>query len=331
MRKLVTIQEVLSLDPIDGADKIEVAKVLGWHVVVKKGEFKVGDKVVYAEVDSKFPEEEPFTFLQQSRYRVKTVKLRGQVSQGICFSLDILPEGEYEIDQEVTELLKVVKYESPISAVLRGDAKGGFPAFVSRTGETRIQVLQSKLTQLKGLRTVYTEKLDGTSSTFYLRDGDFGVCSKNLDLKQTEGNTYWKMADKHNIKEKLESLGRNLSLQGEIIGDGIQGNKYKLPKGTHQLFIFNIYDIDKSEYLGFEEFIELTGKLDIPTVPIIDDNFLVGDDIDELVELSKGKSALCKTTRREGIVIKGYEELTHRGQRVSFKVISPDFLLKYKE
>lgn len=330
MRKLVTIQEVSDIKPIEGADQIEVVKVLGWYVVTKKGEFKVGDKVVYAEVDSKFPEEDKFEFLRGSKFRIRTIKLRGQVSQGICFPLSILPEGEYKVGDEVTELLGVTKYEPPVPTMLNGQVKGAFPGFISKTGENRIQLLQNKLTALKGSDVLSTEKLDGTSSTFYFRDGEFGACSKNLDLDFTEGNTYWKMVKQYDIQNKLKELGRNIALQGEIIGSGIQGNKYKLNQDEHKLFLFNIYDIDKSEYLGHQEFTELTSKLDIPTVPILD-KFTLNDDIDELVELSKGKSALNKNTRREGVVIKGLEEIYHRGERLSFKVINPDFLIKYKE
>lgn len=331
MRKLVTIQEVAEVLPVKNADRIETVRVLGWYVVVKKGEFEVGDKVVYAEVDSLFPDKEEFKFLKDSGFRVRTVKMRGQVSQGLCFPLDVLPEGDYEVGDEVTELLGVTKYEPPIPAVLEAEVKGMFPSFLQETDETRVQLLQDRLTKFKGVRSVITEKLDGTSSTYYLHNDDFGVCSKSLDLLEDDRNTYWQMAHKYDIESKLRKLGRNIALQGETIGASIQKNKYKLEGSERDLRLFNIYDIDKAEYVGFLEFTELAEQLGIPTVPVIDDNFVLIDNIDELVEMSKDRSELNNKVHREGVVIKGYEEVNDMGERLSFKVINPDFLIKYDE
>lgn len=331
MRKLVTIQEVAEVLPIEKADRIETVRILGWYVVVRKGQFKVGDKVVYAEVDSLFPDKEEFQFLKAIGSRVRTVRLRGQVSQGLCFPLDILPEGDYEVGDEVTELLGVTKYEPPIPAVLEGEAKGVFPGFLEKSDETRVQLLQDRLTKFKGVRTVITEKLDGTSSTFYLNRDEFGVCSRGLELLEDDKNTYWQMAHKYDIESKLRKLGRNIALQGETIGANIQKNKYRFEDSERDLRLFNIYDIDKSEYVDFLEFTELAKQLGIPTVPVIDDNFVLIDNIDELVEMSKGRSGLNNKVHREGIVIKGYEEVRDMGERLSFKVINPDFLIKYDE
>lgn len=331
MRKLVTIQTIRELNPIENADRIEVAKVLGWAVVVKKGEFKVGDKVIYAEIDSLFPDKPEFEFLRDKGFRIRTMRLRGQVSQGICLPMSILPEGNYEEGDDVTEILGITKYEPPIPACLSGQVKGTFPSFIPKTDKTRVQVLQGKLTKFKGTKCVYSEKLDGTSSTYYYNNGDFGVCSRNMELKESAENTYWQMNEKYNIREKLSNLGRNIALQGEIIGDGIQGNKYKLGRNERRLYLFNMYDINKAEYFGYEEFISIANELGIETVPFIDIDFELIDDIDALVELSKGVSVLNKNIKREGIVIKPYEEINDMGERVSFKAISPDFLIKYGE
>jgi len=115
------------------------------------------------------------------------------------------------------------------------------------------------------------------------------------------------------------------------IGDGIQSNEDNLNQSERRLYLFNIFDIDKFEYLGYEEFISIVNQLDMETVPFIDTDFKLIDDIEALIELSKGTSALNKNTRREGIVIKSYEEINDMGERVSFKAINPDFLIKYKE
>lgn len=329
MRKLVSIQKVSEIHPIPGADAIEVAQVLGWKVVIKKGEFKVGDKVVYAEVDSVFPDKPEFEFLRPVKFRIKTIKLRGQVSQGICFPLTILPPGlplnQYQVDDEVTDLLGVEKYEPPIPKEMQGVMKGEFPGFLRKTDETRVQVLQEELTRAKGDKYVITEKLDGTSTTFYLRGEDFGVCSRNIELLETEGNTFWDMAKKYDVEAKLRKLGRNLALQGETIGVGIQSNKYKLD--DKQFFLFNIYDIDAAGYVNHLELEELAKELELKLVPVVDKEFILIDNIDKLVEMAKGFSLLNKKTKREGYVLKKKEHKT--GEAVSFKAINPDFLLKY--
>ncbi|PLS19297.1 RNA ligase (ATP) [Bacillus sp. M6-12] len=327
MRKLVSIQTVRAVLPIEEADAIEVAKILGWSVVIKKGEFQVGEKVVYAEIDSLFPEKEEFEFLRKNKFRIRTLKLRGQVSQGICFPLSILPPGDYEEGQEVTELIGVTKYEPPIPACLDGEVRGMFPSFMRKPDEDRVQILQERLTKNNGRECVYSEKLDGVATSFYLNEDDFGVCSKNLNLIENDKNAYWMMAKKYDVERKLRALGRNLSLQGETIGDGIQKNKYKLGRNERRFYLYNIFDIDKYRYLDYEEFTALAKELELLTVPFLDENFILTDNIDELVELSKGYSVINPTTKREGIVIK--EKVAKNDNRFSFKAINPEFLLKF--
>ena len=177
-RKLASIQVIKDIIPIKDADAIEVVRVLGWNVVVKKGEFKIGDKVIYCEVDSLFPQKPEFEFLRKVNFRIKTIRLRGVYSQGICFPLSILPVGVYNEGDDVTNLLEISKYEPPIPVDLAGEAKGAFPSFLSKTDETRIQCLEDILTKYLGTLCYYSEKIDGTSSTFYLNEGEFGVCGK---------------------------------------------------------------------------------------------------------------------------------------------------------
>lgn len=330
MRKLASIQVIREIHPIPNADAIEVAKVLGWSVVVKKGEFRVGDKVVYAEIDSKFPEKEEFEFLRKNNFIIRTVRLRGQISQGICFPLSILPPGNYEVGQDVTDIIGVKKYEPPISACLDGAVKGAFPSFIPKTDETRVQTLQNELTKYKGEVFVFTEKLDGASTTYYLNNREFGVCSRNLELIEDDSNVMWQNAKKMRIEEKLRALGRNIALQGETIGHGIQSNKYGFPQNQRAFYLFNIFDIDAHRYLNFEEFIEIANALDIPTVPVLNEHFILTDNIDELVELSKGMSILNPGTKREGIVFKE-KNPQNPYQVFHFKSINPEFLLKYKD
>jgi RNA ligase (TIGR02306 family) len=199
MRKLASIQMVNAIEPIPNADAIEKIRVLGWWVVVKKGEHQPGDKIVYCEIDSLLPERPEFEFLRPSSFkpaqtdtttgdvilppgfRIKTVRLRGQVSQGICFPISILPPcAPTDAGADVTDLLGVLKWEPPLPVGMGGKVKGQFPGFLSKTDETRVQVLEPVLHRHRGKTFYVTEKLDGTSFTAFLRQGEFGICSRNL-------------------------------------------------------------------------------------------------------------------------------------------------------
>lgn len=346
MRKLATIQQILSLNPIEGADIIEVAQVLGWKVVVKKGEFEVGDLVIYCEIDSLMPNRPEFEFLKHNKFRIRTIKLRGQISQGICFPLEILPiEDQYHIKElistqlisvlsgiadkpigmDVTEVLGIEKYEVPIPAELEGEAKGGFPSFMQSTDEDRIQTLPHIPVEYQGQIFVTTEKLDGSSCSYYWYNGRFGACGRNYDFYENPTNSIWKFARQNFLEEKLGELGRNLGIQGEIIGESIQKNRYKL-KGQ-SVRVFRMFDIDKYEYLPYEEMIDIVENiLKIKTVPILDWNYVLPASLDEILEYSQGKSALNPKAEREGVVFVRYE-LKNQG-RLSFKAISNKFLIK---
>ncbi len=328
MRKLASIQRIKSIKPIPDADAIEVAEVLGWKVVVKKNEFKVGDLCVYCEIDSQLPERPEFEFLRKSNFRIKTLKLRGQISQGICFPLSILKQDVDLVEgADVTEILGVVKYEPPIPAELSGTAKGKFPSFFQITDEERIQTLPNIVEQYSGKSFIATEKLDGSSCSFYWYNGTFGVCSRNWDLYESPTNTMWKFARENDIENKLKSLGRNIALQGEIIGEGIQKNKYKI-KG-HTVRFFRVFDIDQYQYLSYEDMIPLINGLGLETVPILDMNYILPSTIEEVLKYADGKSKLNPQVDREGVVFVRYE--TSNNGRLSFKAISNKFLIKNNE
>lgn len=331
MRKLASIQKILNLSSIPNADSIEVASVLGWKVVVKKSEFQVGDLVVYCEIDSILPDKPEFEFLRKSDFRIKTVKLRGQVSQGICFPLDVLPEDFSDRNEGVdcTEVLGVTKYEPPIPVQLAGNLKGSFPCFIPKTDESRVQVLQKRLARYKGTRCYVTEKLDGSSVTYYVRNGEFGVCSRNWELKEDDKNAFWRFARENDLENKLLNLNKNIAIQGELIGEGIQKNKYKL-KGQN-VHIFNVWDIDSGKYYDYEKFKSLVGALGLKTVPILQESFSLIDDIEKLIDMAVCKSKLCDKVWAEGVVIRPVVEQNDCGERVSFKVINPKFLLKYED
>lgn len=333
MRNLASIQKITKLEPIDGADLIDKANVLGWECVVKKGEFNVGDLCVYFEVDSLLPEKPEFEFMRPKGFRVKTIKLRGQVAQGLCLPMSILPPGDYTEDQDVTELLGVEKYEKYVQISGSDNPRGNFPGFLPKTDETRVQILQDLLDELQGIPFYVMEKLDGQSITVYHNNGEVGVCSRNLNLKE-ESERYQFIAKNTMLLPQLKDLG-NYAVQGELIGPGIQGNKYDLRQPTFRAF--QIFNIDTQQYESFQSFVQLCSLvLYVNTVPILATGYQMHNSIHDLVSYSQGKSDLCVKTEREGLVFRPMMEMQHRNNkihnhRVSFKVINPKFQLKYDE
>jgi RNA ligase (TIGR02306 family) len=313
-----------------------LASVGGWNVVVAKNVgHKVGDHVVYCEIDSFLPIKEEFEFLRKSSYkkmgdqegfRLKTIKLRGQVSQGLILPMSVFGDFSWTAYEglDVTNRLGIVKYEPPIPAELSGKVKGGFPSFLHKTDEERVQNLVKEYGEYKFTSThqfYMTEKLDGSSATFYMNEGEFGVCSRNLELLETEGNTFWKVARELDLENKLKDKG-NICLQGELIGEGIQGNPYKI-KGQNVHF-FNAFDIDKQTRLGINEFLVLLDDMELVSVPILDVAMLLPDTVKGMLELAEGKSRLNDKTEREGVVVRSLDNT------ISFKAISNKFLLSEK-
>ncbi len=337
-RKLASIRVIGDIQPIGGADMIELAIVDGWKVVVAKNVgHKVGDMVIYCEIDSFLPIRDEFEFLRKSSYkkmgdqegfRLKTIKLRGQVSQGLILPIVVLNPPNTNIyvtpfeGLDVTEMLEIVKYEPPIPAELSGKVKGNFPSFLRKTDEERVQNLTKEYEEYKSLgRKFYvTEKLDGSSATFYYKDGIFGVCSRNLELLETEGNTFWKVARELDLENKMRDFGVNISIQGELIGEGIQGNPYKI-KGQTVKF-FNLFDIDSQEYQSLDHLGRALGIMGLKMVPIVDEFFNLPETMEELLKYAEDKSILNSNFDREGVVIRSND------RTISFKVISNKFLLK---
>lgn len=327
MRKLATVRTILDIQPIPGADAIECATVDGWRVVTKKGEFAVGDLAIYFEIDSWIPEPiAPFLCKDKREYngvvgaRLRTVKLRGQISQGLLLPA---PEAASNGD-DLTEVMNIQKYEPPVPTQLTGLARGNFPSFIPKTDQERIQNLRASLEAWAGNGSMWevTEKLDGSSMTAYLFKEQFGVCSRNLDLTETDGNSFWIMARAARLEELLRSTGRNLALQGELIGPGIQGNRYALT--AHQFRVFDIYDIQAGRYLNPHERAELTGALQLDTVPMLGVVSLAGCMMPDLLGAAEGPSILNPKVEREGLVYK------HMDNEESFKAISNKFLLNEK-
>lgn len=336
-RKLASIRTITDIRPIENADMIELASVGGWNVVVAKNVgHKVGDWVVYCEIDSFLPIREEFEFLRKSSYkkmgdqegfRLKTVKLRGQISQGLILPFHILPFGDtFHEGQDVSNILGIIKYEPPIPAELAGKVKGVFPSFIPKTDAERVQNLKTEYKEWKyqSKHQFYvTEKLDGSSATFYFKDGEFGVCSRNLELLETEGNSFWKVARELDLENKMREFGLNISIQGELIGSGVNGNIYKM--NNHDVRFFNLFDIDNQKYHNLSMLESITNRFGIQTVPILDRNYTLPDTVDDLLQQAEGKSQLNSNTEREGLVVRSYD------MSISFKAISNKFLLKNED
>jgi RNA ligase (TIGR02306 family) len=234
--------------------------------------------------------------------------------------------GNLEEGYDLTDWLKIEKYEPPIPAQLAGKIKGMFPTFVKKTDQERIQNLPEYFSQYQDIEFEVTEKLDGSSCTYYWNEGQFGVCSRNLELLENENNSLWKIAKELKIKEYLTS--RNVAVQGEIVGEGIQGNPYNLQ--GQKFFVFDIWDIEHQRHFTPKERADFIKPSFMKQVPMLENanSMPLKTMLDELLQASEGKSALNNLTEREGLVFKSIKRIN--GQVISFKVINNIYLLGEK-
>lgn len=335
MRKLASIRRITDIRSISGADSIECAVIDGWTVVVKKGEYRAGDLAVYFEVDSWITHElapflsrdkEPKEYNGVKGERLRTVKLRGQLSQGLLLPLEtVFPTatGMPVEGQDVTDILGIQKWERPIPAQLRGIVAGAFPSSVPKTDEERVQNLASDWDLYRNKSYEVTEKLEGSSMTVGIIDGEFIVCSRNLKLQETDTNTFWCVARQLDIERKMRYMNLdNIVLQGELIGEGVQGNIYKL-KGN-DFYVFAIYDIKRGDYQPSTSRRILVNSLDLKHVPLLNASLIISaESVESILAMADGKSQLHSDTLREGLVFKSVEDSTH------WKAVSNQYLLKH--
>lgn len=349
MARVVTIDEV---GPIEGADAIEVCTVGGWNVVARKGEYTAGDLAIFCEIDSWIPHDrapfltkpgqQPKEYLGMKGQRLRTIRLRGQISQGLLLPVvsDITgtyvmmyddERGEYSVTlaegDDVSEIFGIVKYEPPVNAQLSGLAKGNFPSCVPRTDQPRCQNLRHQFEKWSamGLTWEVSEKCEGSSLTVFLPiDGEFEVCSRNLSLTRTEDNSFWATVIEYQVEEKMRGAGLfGLAIQGELIGPGIQGNIYKLQK--HEFRVFDIYDVKLGNYVSSAVRDGICQELGLLQAPVINPAMCIDDmDIHDLLELAEGKTQIgyAPGQEREGLVFKCNER-----PELSFKAISNRYLL----
>lgn len=337
MRKLASIQKVTEVKPIPDADAIEVCSVLGWKVVTSKGNFQPGDLGVYVEIDSKpppvdHPKAHLFQFLRdkhsgsEESLRLRTVKLRGQVSQGLLLPLDydVMHDMACAIHEgmDVTENFGLTKWEPALP--MGGAQIGPFNSRVWKTDEERAQSNPELIEALWDRPFVITEKVDGTSITM-LRDGyGFHVYSRSWEMGPGE-NMYWRGARSNDFEGWLASHENEYALQGELYGPGIQKNR--LEAKELGIKIFNIIDLTDGRRLPFDAMHFLTdgvgGTPVLDLVRVVEFGSKFQYHLEELLHLAEDKYP-GTTNEREGLVIRNNDD----GESISFKVISQKYLLK---
>lgn len=360
MRKLVTIRDITDICPIEGADRIEEVWVDGWSVVCQKGIHTIGDTVLYFELDSFLPQsDERFesfmkfgtrTFDGVVGHRIKTVRLKGVYSQGVIMPLSEFPEignESYNYDSDYSEAIGIVKWEAPQERGdgmgYQGDKKGDFPWFIPKTDQERIQNLYGKLSRYHSDKEfVGTLKMDGSSITVgYVMgerydDKEFFYCSRNQELKmpdldkedfkrENEGKFYQGAANSDLFVKSFmlhELFGSYYVIQGELVGAGIQGNFEKFD--TYQVFAYNIFDIEKQEYVDYTTFETMAQAVNLQIVPrVYDAQPILKQELKDILELSNlGK--VLNAAYIEGVV---YKQVDGGCQ---FKVVNNFYLEKQK-
>jgi hypothetical protein len=347
---LASIQRIIDIQPIEKADSIETAKVLGWEIVIKKGEFKIGDLCTYIQIDTIVPETEQFEFLRERKFRVRSIELRGQISQGLIIPL---PEGNFNEGDDVTDLIGVKKYVKTIEnnddeevsipkkhkkwwkkwfyefiyKKFKKKRKTDFPTkLVPKTDEDRIQNKPWVLDNYRGKTFVVTEKLNGSSITI-IRDKKYWcnydrVCSRNFEILD-KNNEWYKVYLETNFKQHMNNLQKHfltdkIIVQGEYIGKP-HDNPYKV---KNEIRLFNIFvDGKKIDPNTFKQVCDL---YNIPKCPFL--GYITFDfDMKKLINYAEAKSILNTDVEREGLVLRD------ASNTISFKVISNKFLLKNEE
>jgi hypothetical protein len=352
---LASIQKILNVTPIEGADAIETAHVLGWQVVIKKGEYKAGDLCVYIQIDTVVPETEYFDFLRERKYRVRTIKLRKQISQGLIVPL---PPGRYVEGDDVTDVIGVKKYEKPdnnperfekprmpkkwykkwiylfkynflykLFPSLKRKQRSSFPThLVSITDEERIQNMPQVLEQYAGKTFVVSYKLDGSSITIIhsrvLGQSKFRVCSRRFELHDKKNDWYRVFESTEFYLEIMKLVNyfntNDIIVQGEAVGK-FNGNHHNLQR--EQIRLFNIYVGGKR--LKQNEFLDVCLKLNIPHCPKYKEVTL-NHTLQEILKESEIKDILNPVAEAEGLVWRCVED------NMSFKVINNKYLLNEK-
>lgn len=354
MRSLARKVIIDDVQPIPDADRIEVARVGGWNVVVQKGQFVKGSVALYIEIDAFLSVfDSRYEFLKSSYkilrlagqvydegYRIRTMKMRGVLSQGLLMPVEKFYEiRDKAIGEDCTQALGIRHYDevyadwmSHCGNTKTGLPKGSFPSFIPKTDEERIQNLsEATINAWMDEDFEVTEKRDGTSCTIYWCPARSGVCSRNLERKDSPC-VYWDIEHKLNLLERLEKYctekGGALAIQGEITGPGIQGNP---DNGKELKFeVFRIWEIGERRWLTWAERYSVCDSLGLDHVPvkgaIIPREAANSNDPQTIRQflLNMADGVTASGNPREGLVFKSKEG------DFSFKVVSNEYLLKQK-
>jgi len=352
MRKLATVQRVLAVEPIEGADRIEKLKVLGWQLVSGKGNFPPDSLCVYLEIDSVPPDTAAFDFLWQptpkadespqpkvarpDNFRLRSKKLRGTISQGLALPISILPADCTPVEGlDVTEVLGITKWEPPEQSFPR-ETDGPFPTHLfPKTDEIRVQAAPEILDELRGVECYIAVKMDGQSLTFARYDHEgvdtHTVCTRNYALKDLPDSPHWQMARALRIFDKIP---QGFAVQGEFCGPHIQANRLGLKQ--REFYAFQAYSMAERKYLDFRELLRFCDLIGVTTVPI-EYTGPLNESLESVLARADGKYANGHC--REGIVIRPTVErisetlskFNRSPTRASFKAINNSFLLKIGE
>lgn len=344
-RNLASLQIIKNIRPIEKADRLEKANVEAFQVVIPKGLCQEGELVVFFEADSFLPIEDRYSFLESSfkendivgkGYRIKVQKLRGEVTHGLVMSLKDFPEITNPTEGlDVTELLKVKKWEASREDPISGNSGSSKPWFVPTTDEIRLQSKIKLIDELKGRPYYISTKIDGMSVTMFYKDNEFGITSRKKSLPESKNNSIWKYARKHDIENKLKDLsnklGKAIIIQGEFAGPKIQSNNLGLKE--YEWFIFNIFTEEqdfKNKLMGLEEFLQTVEDLNLKTVPIERAGLEFNMSLEELVEQTKGYYPNGHI--KEGIVVRSADAIfsDSLNKELSFKVLNDDYWAQEK-
>lgn len=347
MRKLASIQTITNIEPIENADAIELAHVLGWQCVVKKNEVAIGDKVVYFEIDSFLPIRPEFEFLRSSSYRnsellgegfkLKTMKFRGQISQGLVLPISIFKEIDpnIEINTDVTELLSIKKWEIPEQASTGGTIIGELPNNVPKTDETRVQANPALINEFAGLEYYISTKMDGSSHSISVDTNGFHVTGHNYEYKNDKKSDFYNFILANGFNENLINYVANngikdMVIQGEFCAPGIQKNRLKLTKPEWYVFTIKI----DGKRIGLDKMLEVCNELCMTTVPIEERGMDLPSKyptVEALLDRADGNYSTGG--KKEGIVIRPTEPIHSNlvSGPLSMKVVSNKYLLKNED
>jgi RNA ligase (TIGR02306 family) len=268
--KLASIETILNLTPIDGADKIELATVLGWQVIVKKEEYNIGDLSIFIPIDTTIdPNRECFKFLKNSknptkRIIIKTIKIKGVYSQGLLLPISAI-NIEPSIGLDVSNLLDVQKYEKECCLETTTYFVPFPTQIIPKTNEDNLKTNHNVIQEFKNLECYITLKMDGSSLTIIKNDTLFTVCSRNFMLDG--GHIMYQFIANEGLKDKIIGLKGNYAIQGEFCGPKVNGNKMKLK--AYKWYIFTIKNLDTNKYLDYYELNTFCQEYNFEMVPLI--------------------------------------------------------------